>query len=99
MKKISALELKKMIEDKEDFQLIDVREISEYNEQNIGGLNIVLGDILRRKEEVDKNKKVVVHCRSGKRSATAISVLDKQGYKNLYNLEGGIIAWNKIVKD
>lgn len=94
MKTITATELKKLIDDKADFQLIDVREESEFEEMNINGHLIPMGEVMDRADEISKTKQVVVHCRSGKRSASVISVLESQlGYTNLYNLEGGIMAY------
>lgn len=94
MKEISALELKELIDKKADFQLIDVREEYEFDEVNINGKLIPMGEALERASEIDKNKQVVVHCRSGKRSATVINALENQlGYTNLYNLKGGIMAY------
>ncbi|MCS6824746.1 MAG: rhodanese-like domain-containing protein [Cytophagaceae bacterium] len=98
MKVINALELKAWIDGKEDFQLIDVREPSEYNAANIGGELIPLGTIPNNTHKISKDKKVVIHCRSGKRSANAISFLEQNlGYTNLYNLEGGILAYKELV--
>src|SRR3984885_882252 len=94
MKEISVQELKEMMDNKEDFQLIDVREDFEYEVSNLGGLNIPLGGILIEADKISKDKPVVVQCRSGKRSAAAIMQLEQQlGYTNLYNLQGGILAW------
>lgn len=77
----------------EDFQLIDVREPYEYEIANLGGELIPLGSILDQIDKISSDKKVVVHCRSGKRSADAIKALEQKGFKNLYNLKGGILAW------
>ncbi len=94
MKEISAMELKELMDKKADFQLIDVREEYEFDEVNINGKLIPMGEALERASEIDKNKQVVVHCRSGKRSATVINALENQlGYTNLYNLRGGIMAY------
>lgn len=94
MKEITVTELKKLIDDKADFQLIDVREEHEYDEVNINGILIPMGDVMDRMEEISKTKQVVVHCRSGKRSATVIGALESQhGFDNLYNLKGGILAY------
>jgi rhodanese-related sulfurtransferase len=93
MKEISVLELKEKLDKGEDFQLIDVREDFEYETSNIGGQLIPLGGILIEADKVDKDKQVVVMCRSGKRSAAAIMQLEQLGYTNLYNLQGGILAW------
>src|SRR5476651_1574346 len=93
MKEISVQELKEKKDKGEDFQLVDVREDFEYEMSNLGGLLIPLGGILIEAEKIDKTKPVVVMCRSGKRSAVAIMQLEKQGFTNLYNLQGGITAW------
>lgn len=94
MKEITVQELKKMQDSGEDFQLIDVREPSEYEEANLGGELIPLGTVLDDEAKVEKDKKVIVHCRSGKRSATAILQLETSfGFDNLYNLKGGILAY------
>ena len=94
MKEISPQELKKWMDEKVDFELIDVREEHEYEEVNMGAKLIPMGEVMQRAAEIPKDKKVVVHCRSGMRSATVIKTLeDKLGYTNLYNLKGGIIAY------
>ncbi len=94
MKEVTVQELKKLKDSNANFQLIDVREEHEFDEMNLNGLLIPLGDILDRAEEVAKDKQVIIHCRSGKRSATAIQALETQlGCTNLYNLKGGIVAY------
>jgi rhodanese-related sulfurtransferase len=94
MKEITPMELKKMMDSNEDFQLIDVREPWEVEESSIGGLNIPMGNVILRVDEIAKDKKVVVHCKSGMRSASVIQTLEqKLGYINLYNLKGGITAY------
>jgi len=93
MKEISVQELKEKIDNGEDFQLIDVREEFEYETSNLGGLLIPLAGILIETEKIAKDKPVIVQCRSGKRSAVAIMQLESLGFTNLYNLQGGILAW------
>ncbi len=93
MKEVNVLELKSMIENNEDFQLIDVREPFEYEVSNLNGLNIPLSGILIEADKVSKDKPVIIQCRSGKRSAQAVMLLEQQGYTNLANLQGGILAW------
>ena len=94
MKEITVQELKQLIDDKKDFQLIDVREEYEYDEVNINGKLIPMGEVMEHVDEIAKDKQVVVHCRSGKRSATVINALESQfGFTNLYNLKGGILAY------
>ena len=81
----------------EAFQLIDVREPEEYAAANIGGQLIPLARILENESLISRDLKVVVHCKSGSRSARAIRDLEKQfGFDNLYNLEGGIEAYLQL---
>ena len=94
MKEITAQELKQLRDSKVDFQLIDVREPHEFEENNLNGELIPMGEVMDRVDEISKDKKVVVHCRSGKRSATVINALESNhGFTNLYNLKGGILAY------
>lgn len=94
MKEITVQELKAMQESQDDFQLIDVREDFEYQESNLGGVHIPLGQILSEVDKIDRDKPVVIHCRSGKRSAQAVQILtQREGFDNLSNLKGGILAW------
>jgi adenylyltransferase/sulfurtransferase len=98
MKEITVKELKQMIDNKEDFQLIDVREPSEFEAANLKGELIPLNTVPNNAEKISKDKKVVVHCRSGKRSENAIKFLEANfGYTNLYNLKGGIIAYKNEI--
>lgn len=100
MKEISVTELKEMMDAGKDFQLIDVREKSEFEVCDIGGELIPLGTIPDNVDKISKDKMVVVHCRSGKRSANAIMFLEQNhGFSNLYNLEGGILAWADEIDD
>ncbi len=94
MKEITVQELKQLIDEKKDFQLIDVREEYEFDEANIKGELIPMGEVIENAEKISKDKQVVIHCRSGKRSATVINALESQfGFTNLYNLRGGILAY------
>lgn len=94
MKEITVAELKQKIDNKEDFQLIDVREPFEYEMSNINGENIPLAGILIEAQKISKDKPVIIQCRSGARSAAALMQLEQNfGYTNLYNLKGGILAW------
>ncbi len=93
MQEITVKDLKQKIDNKEYFQLIDVRETFEYEMSNLGGENIPLAGILIEADRISKDKPVIVHCRSGKRSAIAVMQLERLGYTNLYNLRGGILAW------
>jgi rhodanese-related sulfurtransferase len=93
MKEITVQELKELINSGSDFQLVDVREPYENDICTLNGLLIPLNELPERFSEISKDKQVVVHCRSGKRSANAILFLEQHGYDNLHNLVGGILAW------
>jgi len=100
MKEISVSELKALLDSGADIQLIDVREPSEFESAQIGGELIPLGTIPQNVDKISKEKQVIIHCRSGKRSANAIMFLESNfGYENLYNLEGGILAWRDEIDE
>lgn len=95
-KNISKNELKKIIENKNDILLLDIRTKEEYEEDNIEkSVNIPLQNLLYDIDDIDeyKDKKVVVYCRSGHRSITACNLLSMSGFTDLYNLEKGIIDY------
>ena len=94
VKEITVKELAALQAQQDDFQLIDVREPYEYDIANLGGELIPLASVLEAVDKIDSSRKVVIHCRSGKRSADAIALLEKKyGFTNLYNLKGGILAY------
>ncbi len=93
VKEISVQDLSQWKTTDVDFLLIDVREPEEYDKANIGGKLIPLGKIREAAAEIPRSIPVVVMCRSGKRSQTAILQLEPLGFTNLHNLEGGILAW------
>lgn len=83
-----------MLDSKEDFQLIDVREEHEFEICNLNGQLIPMGEIPDNVEKISKDKPVVIHCRSGARSGNVVQYLESNlGFTNLYNLKGGILAW------
>jgi molybdopterin/thiamine biosynthesis adenylyltransferase/rhodanese-related sulfurtransferase len=83
----------------EKFQLIDVREPHEYDIVNLGGELIPLATVTANAGRIEKDKKVVLHCKMGGRSAKAIRELEERyGFENLYNLKGGILAYIDEVK-
>lgn len=94
IKEITAKELYDLQVRGEDIQIIDVREPHEYEIANIGGELIPLATVSANADKIERNKKVIVHCKMGGRSAKAIHELeDKFGFTNLYNLKGGILGW------
>ena len=95
MKEISVQELKDMMDHNVEFQLIDVREPFEYEVSNLNGVNIPLSGVVIESEKISKDIPVVIHCRSGKRSAQAVMLLEQEGYTNLSNLQGGILTWKE----
>lgn len=99
MNEVTVQELKAMRDSNEDHLLFDVREQHEFDEMEMGGTLIPLGEIPARFNEIPKEGKVIIHCRSGARSANAIAWLQQaQGYTNLYNLKGGILAWKSEIE-
>ncbi len=94
MQKITPAELKRMRESGKEHQLIDVREPYEAEICSIGGTLIPMGELLSRLDEIRKDVPVVVHCKSGARSAAVIQALESRyGFNNLLNLEGGILGY------
>jgi molybdopterin/thiamine biosynthesis adenylyltransferase/rhodanese-related sulfurtransferase len=90
---ITATELKARQDRGEKVFILDVREPHEYQICNLNGKLIPLGELARRVNELDSSVEMVVHCRSGKRSADAIHFLQTAGFKKLWNLKGGVLAW------
>ena len=98
MQEITVQELKKKIDNKEDIQLIDVREPHEHELSNLGGELIPLSTILDNAGLISQDKPVIIYCRSGARSASAVNALERKlGYKNLFNLKGGIMTWAREI--
>lgn len=93
MKETTVSELQAMREAGKEFQLIDVREPHEYEASNMGGEPIPMGDLLSSTDQIRKDVPVVIHCRSGSRSAAVVAQLEKQGFDNVSNLKGGIRAF------
>jgi rhodanese-related sulfurtransferase len=100
MKEITVQELKTKIDNKEDFQLIDVREENERQFTNIGGDHISMGSVMQNLDKIKKDVDVVIYCRSGSRSAQIVNFLEmNHGFENLYNLKGGILSWADEIDD
>ena len=95
MKQLSVHELKQWIESGKDFMLVDVREVWEHTEFNIGGENIPLGTIMSRKGDFPKDKDIAIYCKKGIRSVIAIQRLEDYGFDRLYNVSGGMKAWKE----
>ena len=95
---ISREELQQKIDRGDRFVLVDVREPHEYNIGNIPFAKLIpLGDLPKRVNELDSADEIVMHCKSGARSAKAVDFLKQAGYKKVRNMKGGILAWSDKV--
>ena len=94
---ITARELKERLDSGDDIFVLDVREPHEYQICNLQGHLIPLGELPRRVHELDSAREILVHCKSGKRSAQAVDFLRHAGFRKVYNLHGGILSWSTQV--
>jgi sulfur-carrier protein adenylyltransferase/sulfurtransferase len=94
---ITPKDLKARLDRGDDLYILDVREPHEYQICNIHGNLIPLGELSRRVNELDSSREIVAHCRSGKRSAEAVQFLRSAGFRKIWNLKGGILAWSDEV--
>jgi adenylyltransferase/sulfurtransferase len=95
---ITPAEVKKKMDAHEPFVLIDVREPHEYQICRIPGSKLIpLGEVPKRMNELNSADEIVVHCKSGMRSAKAVDFLMKSGFQKIHNLKGGILAWSDQV--
>jgi len=97
MEDITVQELKERIDNKEELNIIDVREDYEYEEFNIGAKNIALMDLLSDTTQIEdlKDKELILHCRSGGRSGQAKEFLTEKGFTKVRNLLGGMLEWQE----
>lgn len=95
---ISVQELKQKLDASEPITLIDVREAFEYDIARIAGAKLIpLGELEQRHAEIDPGAQIIVHCHSGVRSAHAVEQLQRAGFRDVYNLAGGIDAWSREI--
>ena len=95
---ITVQELKQKIDQGERVVLIDVREPWEYNIAKIKGTQLIpLGTLSTEFKKLDPKAEIVVHCKMGMRSMDATQFLLQQGFTNVKNLTGGIIAWSQHI--
>lgn len=82
------------IKERSDVVVLDVREQWEYDEGHIPGVTLIpMGEVSSRLSEIPTDKEVIVTCRSGNRSGQVTDFLREQGFDNVHNMEGGIVAW------
>jgi sulfur-carrier protein adenylyltransferase/sulfurtransferase len=95
---IEVTEVKAKLDRGDQFVLIDVREPHEYKICNIPAAKLIpLGEVPRRLHELDKDADIVIHCKSGMRSAKACGILKQAGFQHVRNMKGGILAWSDKV--
>jgi len=91
---ISPEELKALLDKKEDVYILDVREPQEWNIAHLEKAKLIpLGELPQAMNQLSSADDIVVHCRSGARSARAVQFLMEMGFRKVRNLEGGILAW------
>lgn len=99
MQEITVQELEQWQQEHRDFVLLDVREEHERLAGHLGGEWLPMAEVMRRVSEISIEKPVVLYCRKGVRSAIVIQRLeDKYGFTNLFNLIGGMHAWQAMKK-
>ena len=82
------------VKDRDDVFLLDVREQWEYDEGHIPGVTLLpMGEVPARLSEIPTDKEVIVTCRSGNRSGQITDYLRQNGFDNVHNMSGGIVAW------
>ena len=91
---VQVEDLKRHFDANDNIFLLDVREPHEYQICNLGGYLIPLCDLPKRIHELDSSREIIVHCRSGARSAKAVEFLRQAGFRRSSNLAGGILAWS-----
>lgn len=98
---ITVQELHQKLASGEKFLFIDVREPWEYEEFNLGAKLMPLGELMNKLDELEeqKDKEIVVHCKSGNRSGMAQALMQAQGFSKVRNLTGGVLAWKEHFGD
>ena len=84
------------LSDHPDVYLLDVREPDEYDAAHIPGITLIpMGEVADRLSEIPTDRQVIVTCRTGNRSGQVVDFLRQQGFTNVHNMEGGIVAWEE----
>lgn len=94
---IQAEELKSRLDKGDNLFLLDVRDEYEFEISNIGGHLIPLPELPKRLDELNENEEIVALCKMGPRGVKAVELLQRQGFKKVSNLRGGIHAWSDRV--
>ena len=96
---IKAAELLERLNNNEGLYILDVREPIEFHTYNIGGVNIPVGQLAGRLDELqwDEHDEIILICKAGIRSRTAQSILQQNSYTNTRNLTGGLTALQRLI--
>ena len=93
---LMPLEAKKLMDERKDLLLIDVRSSQEFSEGSLeGARHIPFIDIIERRHSIPKRTPIILICTIGGRSFAAAQILLENGYRDVYSLDGGLVAWNK----
>ena len=91
---VSVQEAKNLIDKKPDLVILDVRTVSEFGDGHIqGAINIPVEELSNRLSELSKSDELLVYCRTGNRSATAVGILEDTGFTKIYHMHDGISTW------
>ena len=92
---VDVEEARDLIEEKADLVVLDVRMVPEFDSDHLeGAVNIPVEELGGRLSELNQNDELLVYCRTGNRSTTAVGILRESGYERIYHMDGGIAAWN-----
>ena len=101
IKRLDPQNFEKMLKESKEPILLDVRTAGEYAQGhlvNAALLDIYASDFKSQAGKLNKSKPVFVYCKAGSRSGSAVNVLSDLGFKEIYDLNGGIIAWQRANK-
>ena len=88
-------EARDLIAEKADLVILDVRTIPEFDSGHLeGAINIPVEELSQRLSELNQKDELLVYCKTGNRSTTAVRILRENGYDRIYHMDGGITAWN-----
>jgi rhodanese-related sulfurtransferase len=90
---MTVQELAQLRQQHADIIILDVRNPDEYAICNLNGVLIPMAELATRYKELNPEKQIIIHCHAGGRSKRATEFLLQQGFKQVYNLRGGITAW------
>ncbi len=91
---VTVLEAWNLIQDKEELVILDVRTQAEYDEGHIeGALLIPVQELPDRLDELNNSDELIVYCRTGNRSSSAVDILGEAGFSKVYHISDGITSW------